>query len=253
MVQKNLSINTITVTGRFNGIKFMTDVLFEQFTPYSPIMAISCNQLYKRVPNYVTKYEQRSRNKSSRGRKPQKQRDKNNFNSQITFSVQSSYNDGNIYNVKLFQDGVVQIPGVLDDELRDVWPVIQVLRERLTPYFPNLELSKFEMCMINSNCTIFDNSKYSIDLLKLSKVFAEYIKTTVISSVIYDEEKPQTVTVKIPRNYFKQAGDITCKIFSSSKLNIDSAKTRKQSVMVFNLIRAILYGNIFRIIYTPRF
>lgn len=139
--------STISVLGLLSNIQHneeeLTPELIYYFRDYSgPMKAIDSNYGHAKFPGYE-KYEKPK--KSTRGRKKavkkkKKKRKKSGdgtcFNSQITFSIENTWEgETRLYFIKLFRNGKIQIPGVRNIEMRDVMNPINVLVDLLVQYF----------------------------------------------------------------------------------------------------------------------
>lgn len=234
--------NTSTLDGQLEGIKF-NEELHKPFEPYGNIVIISCNFYKKRKEGYLKPDEKKV--KSNRGRKKKvKEKSKrrqqgtgDGFNSQVTFiyenkfmtdisdinnevfSLADNFTENNLktiklYNIKLFRNGRIQIPGVLNDDLSDALPIIEYLkklledflksdREHLSPesedkdlYFDkefllqnNLELKviKQDSIIQNYKTHLLKNPNKIIDLK--DKDLIDAIKKHYINNVEEDKKK----------------------------------------------------------------
>lgn len=113
-----LTLSTMTFDGKLSNISFKKETAIYNLFTDKNIIKIGCNYGIKESEEYKLRFEKKPKS-NNRGRKPKKIHDKHkkqgdgsHFNSQITFTI--LYND-KVYQVKLFTNGRIQIPGIGKD------------------------------------------------------------------------------------------------------------------------------------------
>jgi hypothetical protein len=148
---EDLIPSTLTLQGSFKGINFVNEELIKILQePTGDILKIGCNfgELYNR--EYLKhleklKREQEEKEKiepsSNRGRKkiekvPKRKKQGNGkyFQSQITFIIWHP-EIGRNYQIKLFHNGVFQVPGIQRPDMTDLIYPIKTLENYIRPYF----------------------------------------------------------------------------------------------------------------------
>lgn len=130
----DIVLSTMTLDGKITNVKFDKVTAIDDLELTQNIVEIGCNYGYKILEEYktwpcfkdrMTKKTKRKDQNSSR-----KQGLGTHFNSQITFTIVSEKDAVNSYQVKLFTNGRVQIPGIgklskrNDELLEDVLSII---------------------------------------------------------------------------------------------------------------------------------
>lgn len=167
--------STLTAQGSMSNISFdekeIIDILSE---PTGPIMLIGCNFGEKYNVNYKPPVVEK---KSGRGRKPKpkiktKRRSQGNgkyFSSQITFVIQHPDSKTN-YKIKLFRNGVFQVPGVKDPSMSDLVKPIMILKDYLAYNFAeDVQVMNFMAVMRNYKAKLFDE-RFRVDLNYLEDI-----------------------------------------------------------------------------------
>ena len=171
--------STLTAQGRMSNISFdekeIIDMLEE---PTGQIMLIGCNYGEKFNPEYeIPKVER----KSGRGRKPKpkiktKRRSQGNgkyFSHEITFVIRHP-DSGVDYKIKLFRNGVFQVPGVKDPSMRDLVAPITILKKYLSDNFgEDVQVLNFTAVMRNYKAKLIDET-LRVDLVYLEDIINFY-------------------------------------------------------------------------------
>lgn len=181
-----LQPSTLTAQGIMSNIsfdeKYIIDLLSE---PTDNILMIGCNYGEK----YNILYKPPSLVKTSgRGRKPKpkvKSRRKvqgngKYFSSQITFLIShpdlldsqkpDTISNHAYYKIKLFRNGVFQVPGIRDPSMQDLVKPIKVLREYLAYNFAeDVQVMQFTAVMRNYKACLL-NKYYHVNLEKLEEI-----------------------------------------------------------------------------------
>jgi len=167
--------STLTAQGLMSNISFDEKDIIDTLTePDGYIMLIGCNFGEKINPKYhIPKVEK----KSGRGRKPKpkiktKRRSQGNgkyFSSQITFIVKHPKSNIN-YKIKLFRNGVFQVPGVKDPSMSDLIEPINILKSYLSYNFAeDVQILNFMAVMRNYKAKVIDENA-RIDLTYLEDI-----------------------------------------------------------------------------------
>lgn len=170
-----LTPSTLTAHGRMAELNFMEDQIITMLSePTGAIKKIGCNfgELFNSdYANPSTKP------KSNRGRKPKEKKKSTRkvhgtgryFNSQITFDIQHP-DTSNIYKIKLFRNGVFQVPGVKDPSMFDLIKPIEILKNYLSDNFmEQIDIVDFRAVMRN-NKTHVVSEKYHVHLERLRSI-----------------------------------------------------------------------------------
>ena len=275
-----LQLSTITICAKFSNISFHEKDVLKKIinipTKYNHILRIYCNYGEIISPLYVAEPKHK---KSNRGRKPRikiKKRKINGFGkfkgtcfaSQITFEIKSfNKNARNLYKVKLFRNGKIQIPGGVKQDMSDIIPIViyihNFVKDKLQKDSKILYIKK---AMINYKCRlknkdlrikitdlkkyIITKYKYNINLkvnkhLKsLNKGWATYINNILMQSnpsnmaeLLY--ESPLLIKFYFPSED-KLLRKITVKILLSGKINIDGGNSELYDEYLYYVINNIL-------------
>ena len=154
--------STLTAQGLMSNVQFDEKEAIDMLSPpKGQIMLIGCN--YGELYNAKYKPPETVR-KSGRGRKP-KPKPKNKrktqgtgkyFSSQITFLIKHPTSDVS-YKIKLFRNGVFQVPGVKDPSMSDLIAPITILREYLAYNFgEDVQVLNFMAVMRNYKVKLRD-------------------------------------------------------------------------------------------------
>jgi hypothetical protein len=166
--------STLTAQGYMTNISFDESILINLLSePTGLILMIGCNFGEKFNANYVIPTITK---KSGRGRKPKpkiknKRRSQGTgkyFSSQITFLIRHATTNI-IYKIKLFRNGVFQVPGVKDPSMSDLIEPINALKEYLSLNFgKDVQIMNFMAVMRNYKARLI-NENLHVDLEKLEE------------------------------------------------------------------------------------
>lgn len=172
-----LTPSTLTAQGKMSNVTFMEDQIIDMLSdPTGAIMKIGCN--YGELLN--SEYELPVTKKTSnRGRKPKPKKKSTRkvhgsgkyFNSQITFEIVHPTNK-TTYKIKMFRNGVYQVPGVSDPSMSDLIQPIKILRDYLSENFAEDVRILMFMAVMRNNKTRVLNSHYHIHLEKLRLIIS---------------------------------------------------------------------------------
>ncbi len=170
-----LQPSTLTAHGRMTNINFDEKEIIDMLeVPTDNILMVGCNygELYNE--KYVKPVAAKP---SGRGRKPKekiKSRRKTQgtgkyFSSQITFLIEHPESKVH-YKIKLFRNGVFQVPGIRDPTMKDLVKPIKILRDYLAHNFAeDIQVSNFSAVMRNYKSSLI-NKFYHISLERLEEI-----------------------------------------------------------------------------------
>lgn len=276
-----LELSTITICAQFSNIVFHEKDILNKIKniphKYNNILRIYCNYGEIRGEKYV---EKEKKKKSNRGRKPiirNKKRKINGlgkfkgtcFASQITFEIKNMncHDARDIYKIKLFRNGKIQIPGGVKQDMSDIKPMIIYVHNFVKDKLKiDSKILFIEKAMINYKCKLIDdnlrikiselkkyiitkykhhiNPKVSNHLKLLNKNWANYLHSALIQSnpsnmaeLMYDS--PLLIKFYFPFND-KLLRKITIKILISGKINIDGGNSELYNIYLYYVINNIL-------------
>lgn len=171
--------STLTAQGLMSNISFDEQSIIDMLpVPTGDIMLIGCNYGELINPDYKIPVVVK---KTGRGRKPKpksktKRRSQGSgkyFSSQITFIIQ--HPESKIkYKIKLFRNGVFQVPGVKDPSMADLVVPIGILRDYLAKCFAeDVQVLNFRAVMRNYKAKLL-NDKIRVDLEDLERKINKY-------------------------------------------------------------------------------
>jgi TATA-box binding protein (TBP) (component of TFIID and TFIIIB) len=237
-----LQHSTLQALGHMSNVRFHEKDLIREIIPTAIVPGIMCNYGYLKAPEFKIAPE---RKETKRGRKP-KPRTINRrhqqgsgayFNSQITFCV--DYMKPTYYQVKVFRNGKVLIPGGVEQSMSDIHAVLTIVRDMLRLYMtPDIEIVSVYSIMRNFKTSLLiDNVRVNLDALK-KQLILDRDNLPPGTEVKYNSERYPGVIVKfntpIARNAKKRT---TLKLFHSGKINIDGTISEESGIYFYNWIR----------------
>lgn len=110
-------LSTMTLDGLLSNIKFDKETSIEHLQVLGNVVEIGCNFGYKVSDQYVTMQCFKDRKKKEKQTEPGAKSKRSqglgtHFNSQITFTIITDRDTANSYQIKLFTNGRLQIPGI---------------------------------------------------------------------------------------------------------------------------------------------
>ncbi len=225
-----------------------------------PIVKIGSNFGEYTAENYIEPKQKEK--KSNRGRKPAEPKKKKRiqgsgkyFNSQITFETMSLVQDNKRYYIKVFKNGVFQVPGVLSDNYEDVIGSLEAVRDSLSRVLARPIVIKFREDQMINKKTILKNKKLRILITRLGSLLAneqnganpmnirnvEYINAESSNKVIVQFSRPTKT------NPHKKT---TMKILRQ-KINIEGAVSQEDIVAIYRFINAFIISNYNDVISDP--
>jgi len=171
MASSDIVLSTMTLDGIITNVKFDKATAIDHLELTKSVVEIGCNYGYMILEEYktMTCYKDRMTKKQHRGSQnsSRKQGLGTHFNSQVTFTVVSDMDSLNSYQVKLFTNGRVQIPGIgklskRNDELLE--DILSIIVSYIASYPDVLMLNKNKPVDMEYLCPILQNYK-SLTLL----------------------------------------------------------------------------------------
>lgn len=271
-----LQPSTLTAQGQMTNIGFMEKDLIDMLSPLPKhMLMIGCNYGEKFHPDYVAPTKKKT---SGRGRKPKpKKKTKRKvqgsgryFSSQITF-VMEHPDTKNVYKIKLFRNGVFQVPGVKNPDMMDLVKPIEILRKYLAYNFgEDVQILNFMAVMRNYKARLV-NENYHVHLAKLeelilkektnrdygnfidymlqsiNKGYASKIKDRVgtfnpmnIAEMTYNADRCVSLIIKFYRpNMIKPKKKTTVKLLKKGKINFDGGNSEQEIIELYNWLQYI--------------
>lgn len=229
----DIVLSTMTLDGNITNVKFDKVAAIDSLELTQNIVEIGCNYGYKILEEYKTWscYKDRMAKKKKRGEQnsSRKQGLGTHFNSQITFTIVSEKDTVNSYQVKLFTNGRVQIPGIgklskrNDELLEDVlsimisyimnYPEVLMLNKKnsvdmeyLTPILQNYKsiTLRADDCMYETRIIVENAKRFQlipfIDLAAFERVviaFKSSYRTPIpIDSITFNPERYSGMLIK---------------------------------------------------------
>ncbi len=167
----DIVLSTMTLDGMITNVKFDKVTAIDHLSLTSNVVEIGCNFGYMISEDYkqMTCYKDRMKKKQRRVQQNsgRKQGLGTHFNSQITFTIATDKDPLHSYQVKLFTNGRVQIPGIgklskQNDELLE--SILSIMVSYIQSYPDVLMLNKKNPVDVDYLCPILQNYK-SITLL----------------------------------------------------------------------------------------
>jgi hypothetical protein len=262
--------STITTQGFMSNISFNEQDIFEMLEePTGQIMIIGCNYGEKFNINYVPP---EIVVKSGRGRKAKpkiKNKRKVNgngkyLNSQITFVI-SHPTTGINYKIKLFRNGVFQVPGVKKPSMHDLLEPVEILRKYLAQNFmTDVKIIHFNAVMRNYKVKLLNADmrvdlvylEYIINFYKNYKIFKPFIERELlglrpvqankaikfvgksnvlnIAEINYNTDKYFCLNLKFYRTMPNdQNNKTTVKLLKKGKINFDGGNSELEMLELY--------------------
>lgn len=260
---EKLKPSTLTAQGAFSNLSIHENVIDMLNTPTGDIIEIGSNFGIIKNSSYIPPEKKK---KSGRGRKPkpkkptkrQMQGTGKYFNSQITFDIKRD--DEKPLKIKLFRNGVFQVPGVVSPQMIDLIKPIETLREYLIENIgEDIEIKEFKSVMRNYKTSIV-NKKIYVDLDRLediiikeksNKLYQKYITYMTenleerfqkiiksrtynynpmrIAEITYNNDRTFALIIKIYKPLEKvHTKKTTIKLLKKGKVNFDGGNTEQE-------------------------
>lgn len=197
-----IQLSTMTLDGKITNIKFDKQTAIHGLNTYENIIKIGCNYGTHISDIYNEKYH-KEKPKTNRGRKPKKvetyrkkQGNGSHFNSQITFTIMNPENDI-IYQVKLFTNGRLQIPGIGNILRADQYSeIMDTVIHSLLSYIninKTLKFHKEQDVTLEYLSPILQNYKFKIDL----EEDIEFLDLYSLKKVFFEVKASRNTSIKI--------------------------------------------------------
>jgi hypothetical protein len=170
-----LQPSTLTAQGCMSNVSFIEENTIDMLTePTGNIISIGCNFGKKFIEGYEHPEVKKS---SGKGRKKKIKKERKRkvqgtgeyFNSCIQFVIKHS-NTSKMYKVKLFRNGVFQVPGVNNPNMLDlVDPACNLHKYLLYNFKDDIKITDFTAVMRNYKASLI-NKNYHINLEKLEEI-----------------------------------------------------------------------------------
>jgi len=247
----------MTLDGKINNIKFDKKEAIHGLYTYENIIKIGCNYGMHVSDIYYEQYH-KEKPKTNRGRKPKKvetyrkkQGNGSHFNSQITFTIMNPETKI-IYQVKLFTNGRLQIPGIGDihctNQYKEIMDTVIASLLRFIDMNQTLKFNKEKPVELEYLTPILQNYKFKVDLKEmvefldlhnLKKEFTEVknSRNTMIKihSIIFHPERYAGLLIKFSTPEPITNSYNTNKFIEMSRLYLFKKNPSKKSIYTYNL------------------
>lgn len=275
--------STLTAQGLMSNVSFIEESLINMLSPpINYMLKIGCNYGELFSEDYVIPPIKKT---SGRGRKPkQKKKTKRKvqgtgkyFSSQITFDIRHPDTGGTteipiqVYKIKLFRNGVFQVPGVKDPNMLDLVKPIKILREYLSYNMgEDVQVLNFMAVMRNYKARLVDTNCH-VHLEKLEELiikekvnntyneFIEYMLQSVnvhaadiikkrigtfnpmsIAEMTYNTDRCVCLIIKFYRpNLINPQKKTTVKLLKKGKINFDGGNSEQVVIELYTWLRYI--------------
>lgn len=271
-----LTPSTLTAQGQMSNINFLEEELIDMLSaPPKYMLMIGCNYGEKFHPDYVKPVPKKT---SGRGRKPKpKKKTKRKvqgsgryFSSQITFVMQHPKTD-HIYKIKLFRNGVFQVPGLKDPKMLDLVEPIEILRNYLAYNFDDdVQVVNMLAVMRNYKAKLL-NVNHHVHLEKLEELilkdktspknghFIDYMLQSInvecakkikdrvgtfnpmnLAEMTYNTDRCVSLIIKFYRpNMLKPNKKTTVKLLKKGKINFDGGNSEQEVIELYHWLQYI--------------
>lgn len=253
--------STITIGGKFNGIRLNEKTDIAKFTAEEPIVQIGSNYGEVFADGYSP--PEKKPKTSKRGRKPKPKDPKKRmqgsgkyFNSQITFVVRSQERAGKLYKIKVFRNGQFQIPGVLSTDQADIERPLELLCRHFSDVYQT-EVTVTDKMVQMRNCkTILNDPELNINTLELGAVISEEMvnrNEMKINKVEYQTaQNSSKVVVKFSRPTKDKANKQTTLKILKQKINFEGAVGFDDVNTIYWWLNDLLLDNYRRVVNDPQ-
>jgi hypothetical protein len=268
--------STLTAQGLMTNISFMEDDIIEMLSePPVNMLMIGCNYGEIFHPVYIKPLPKKT---SGRGRKPKPKKETkrkvqgtgNYFSSQVTFVMEHS-DTQQVYKIKMFRNGVFQVPGVKDPKMLDLIKPIEILRKYLAYNFgEDVQVLDFMAVMRNYKTRLIDENCH-VNLAKLEELilrektnpkhehfinymlqsinsgYAAKIKDRVgifnpmnIAEMSYNTDRCVSLNIKFYRpNKLKPKKKTTVKLLKKGKINFDGGNSEHEVIELYHWLQYV--------------
>lgn len=243
-----IELSTMTLDGMITNVRFNKETAINYLTLTDSIVEIGCNygymisDTYKEMDLYKNRIKKKTEKKSDTRKK---QGLGTHFNSQITFTIWPHVDTNNTYQVKLFTNGRVQIPGIgkcetdanvlLDDMLNIICNYIKAHSETLM-FRPNLPINVINIMPILQNYKSItlgaddckEDTKYYVDKKGKTQIAEPNLDLTILANIFLQYKETRQIPLILDSANFhpeRYAGFLIK--FSTPVLNTGSYKLDK--------------------------
>ena len=260
-----LEPSTLTVRGTMDNVSFNEEDTFQFLTPPTGyIVSFGCNYGEKYNPQYI---KEEKKKVSGRGRKPKpklltkrkKQGTGKYFSSQITFVIMHP-KTGQLLQIKLFRNGIFQVPGIQNPSMIDLVEPIQILCTYLESNFNSgVRVDNFVAVMRNYKAKLL-NPNIHVNLEKLEEIiihekdparYTEFVDKVLIglslkhknnllpyiknfnplniAEMVYNMDRCFCLIIKFYRpSLFDPTKKTTVKLLKKGKINFDGGNSQQE-------------------------
>lgn len=260
-----LQPSTLTAQGIMSGVHFDERNLIEILpNPTGAILMIGCNYGELFNPEYkpVVKTKVSGRGRKPKPKKESKRKTQGNgkyFSSQITFLIRHPELNTD-YKIKLFRNGVFQVPGVHNPTMLDLVLPVKILREYLTGVFTTeIQIMNFTAVMRNYKSKLLDdnlhvclerleeiivkekspaNYKHTIDYMSSPlldrhrdavRAMMKFYNPLNIAEMTYNTDRCSSLIIKFYRPSIADNGKkTTVKLLKKGKINFDGGNSQQE-------------------------
>jgi hypothetical protein len=272
----DLEPSTLTAQGKMTNISFMEDDIMSMLSaPPIHMLMIGCNYGEIFHPIYVRPIVKKT---SGRGRKPKPKKETKRkvqgsglyFSSQVTFVMEHA-DTHQVYKVKMFRNGVFQVPGVKDPKMLDLIKPIEILRKYLAYNFgEDVQVIDFMAVMRNYKARLIDENSH-VHLAKLEELilrdktnpkfehFLDYMLQSISSSyatkikarvgtfnpmniaeMTYNTDRCVSLIIKFYRpNRLKPKKKTTVKLLKKGKINFDGGNSEQEVIELYHWLQFV--------------
>lgn len=239
-----------TIEGQISNIKFLESDLINMLETDATVVALDCNFGHKIHESYTKPVKER---KSNRGRKAKpvvkkerkKQGDGSCFNSQLTFSIRYT----EVYQIKLFRNGKIQIPHVRPEVLPEVILAARHVA-KVCDIIPTTVDAPHELININPTMQnykfifVLPTPNHKLDLTAMALEVPNTPCVLEIEDVRYSRVNDTFLTVKYKTPLpHKPAKKTSIKVYLSGKVNISGALKLEHTQIIYNHISTVFVTN----------
>ena len=261
----SLTPTVLTAQGLLSNVQFEEEDLIFYIKATGRIKRITCNFGEINSADYIEPPQKLRNTKRGRKRKVKKRTVRKNqgngkyFNSQLTGWVVSDnpMRPDKYYKVKVFRNGVTEIPGGLRPDMLDVEGAVQVMAEGLSNCLDaDVRILELYSIMRNYKFGTLDSGT-RINVERLYRIFIrEHEQKSEnlvdVTEIKYNIERYPGLIVKfatpITRNREKQT---TIKMFQSGKVNIDGAVSESCALFYYRWINDFYVRHRDEVVFSP--
>jgi len=284
-----LKPSTLTAQGKMSNVDFLEKILIQMIAePTGNILMIGCN--YGELFNKTYK-KPIIKKPSGRGRKPKPKRKTKRkiqgngryFSSQVTFVIRHPKTQ-HIYKIKLFRNGVFQVPGIKDPTMIDLVEPIDILKKYLSENLhESIQVVSLIAVMRNYKSQLI-NPNFHVHLEKLeelilkeknqpsNEIFINYMLQSInkkavgiikkrignfnpmnIAEMTYNTDRCVCLIIKFYRpNILKPQKKTTVKLLKKGKINFDGGNSEQEILELYYWTQHIYHKYADKILFDVR-